>query len=201
MPDLYVLRHGQTDWNAEGRLQGATDVPLNEVGRAQAKRNGEALAAHLPDPSALRYAASPLKRASETLAIARAAMGLEADDFERDERLMEARFGSWEGRLMREIASEEPDDWEAARRDRWNVTPPGPEGTAESFKTLAARVETFLCERFHAGTGDMLVATHGGTMRVIRVLFGESAPEIVGTLDTPQDKVLRIRDGAMIEWI
>ncbi|MEM7567977.1 MAG: histidine phosphatase family protein, partial [Pseudomonadota bacterium] len=182
MPDLYVLRHGQTDWNAEGRLQGATDIPLNALGRSQARRNGEALAAHLPDPSALRYAASPLRRASETLAIAREAMGLEREDFHRDERLMEARFGAWEGRLMRDIKAEEPDLWEAARLDRWNVTPPGAEGTAESFKTLAARVEAFLAETIHTASDDMLVATHGGTMRVIRVLFGESAPEIVGTL-------------------
>lgn len=201
MATLYVLRHGQTDWNAEGRLQGASDIPLNAIGRAQAVRNGQALAAHLPDASSLAYTASPLIRASETLALARAEMGLDPEGFAKDERLMEARFGSWEGRLMRDISAEEPGAWEAARRDRWNEIPPGADGTAESFKMLAARVEAFLNETFRAGAGDALIATHGGVMRVVRVIFGESPADIVGTLDTPQDRVMAIRDGAAISWV
>ena len=201
MATLYVLRHGETDWNAEGRLQGATDVPLNATGRAQAVRNGRALAAQLPDASKLAFTASPLRRASETLAIARGEMGLDPDGFATDPRLMEARFGTWEGRLMTDISAEQPELWKAARADRWNVVPPGTDGTTESFKMLAARVEAFLDETFRAGAGDALISTHAGVMRVVRVIFGESPAETVGRLETPQDRVMVVRDGAPISWM
>lgn len=200
MPTLYVLRHGQTDWNAAGRLQGATDIPINETGRAQARRNGRALAAHISDPAALAFASSPLVRATETLDIALAEMGVEAEPL-RDARLMEARFGTWEGRLMTDISVEEPDAWETARKDRWRVTPPGAPGTAENFETLAARVEDFLEETFLAGDADMLVATHGGVMRVVSVIFGHGDADDVGALPTPQDRVMAVRPGGTVDWI
>ena len=201
MGTLYVVRHGQTDWNAEGRLQGASDIPLNAHGREQARRNGQALRVHLTDATALSYTASPLQRASETLSIVRRELGLEANAFERDARLMEARFGQWEGRLMRDIAIEDPDAWQAARGDRWNTIPPGAEGTTESLRMLATRVEGFLEETFHGSTGGRIIATHGGVMRVIRVLFGETPAERIGTLETPQDRVMAVRDGTTISWI
>lgn len=201
MPTLYVLRHGETDWNAAGRLQGSTDVPLNDRGRAQAARNGDALAAHLADPGALLYASSPLRRAHETIRIARVRMGLPQDGAALDDRLMEARFGTWEGRLMSEIKVAEADHWARARDDRWSVTPPGPEGTAENFETVARRVKAFLDEAFFAQDRDMLVTVHGGVMRVIRVIVGETTPERVGTLDTPQDRVMTVSPHARIDWI
>lgn len=55
---LYVIRHGQTDWNAEGRLQGQTDIPLNDIGRAQATGNGEKLAGLIDDPAGFHFVSS-----------------------------------------------------------------------------------------------------------------------------------------------
>ena len=69
---IYFVRHGQTDWNAEKRLQGQTDIPINARGRAQARRNGRLLAGYLADPAALDYVASPLGRTRETMEILRA---------------------------------------------------------------------------------------------------------------------------------
>ena len=74
---LYFIRHGETDWNAVQRYQGQTDIPLNDKGRAQAARNGRTLISRLgPAAATLDYVASPLSRASETMAIVRREMGL-----------------------------------------------------------------------------------------------------------------------------
>ena len=79
---FYLIRHGQTDWNAEGRFQGTVDIPLNETGRRQAKRNGLAFKADLPDVSGWRFVSSPLSRARETMEIIRANAGLSPKDYD-----------------------------------------------------------------------------------------------------------------------
>ena len=73
-PPIYFLRHGETDWNAAGRLQGRADIPLNAKGRGQARRNGGMLAELIDKPSAMHFVASPLTRTRETMQIARACL-------------------------------------------------------------------------------------------------------------------------------
>ena len=68
---LYFIRHGQTDWNAELRLQGQRDIPINETGRAQAARNGRKLSETITQPDHYEFVASPLSRTRETLEILR----------------------------------------------------------------------------------------------------------------------------------
>ena len=94
-PFLY-LRHGETAWNREGRMQGATDIPLNETGRAQA----HAAAETLRDVHIDRIISSPMARAAETADIVGAAKGLVPT---RDERLKERYFGAFDGLLLSEI--------------------------------------------------------------------------------------------------
>ena len=81
---IYFIRHGETDWNAQARYQGQADVPMNETGRAQARRNGEALRALLPGIAGADLVASPLQRARETMRIVRATLDLDPDAFEVD---------------------------------------------------------------------------------------------------------------------
>jgi broad specificity phosphatase PhoE len=71
---IYFVRHGETDWNREARLQGQRDVPLNALGRVQAGEAGRKLAALVPDPGSLAYIASPLGRTRETMELLRGAM-------------------------------------------------------------------------------------------------------------------------------
>src|SRR5690606_32679256 len=71
---IYFVRHGQTDWNAEGRLQGQEDTSLNDLGRSQATGNGERLAELIPDASLFDFVSSPLWRTRETMERVRAAM-------------------------------------------------------------------------------------------------------------------------------
>ncbi len=94
---MIFVRHGETDWNVEGRLQGQRDIPLNANGRAQASRNGETVAAAFPDIATYDFVSSPLERSRESMGIARAAMGLDPVLYARDDRLREIPFGAGEG--------------------------------------------------------------------------------------------------------
>lgn len=137
---LVLVRHGQTDANARGLLQGRIDLPLSDVGRAQAR----VLAAVVP--SAARLIASPLRRARETAA----AFGPEIDV---DERWIELDYGELDGRPIAEVT---PDVWAAWRADP-HFTPPG----GESLVTLGARVRG-ACEELldEARDRDVVVVSH-----------------------------------------
>src|SRR5262245_42093583 len=100
-PILYFVRHGETDWTRERRLQGQHDIPLNPLGRMQAQRCGALLkgllAADGLTPPDYDYVSSPLGRARETMEIMRGVMGLDPSAYRTDARLMEMSFGRWEG--------------------------------------------------------------------------------------------------------
>jgi broad specificity phosphatase PhoE len=107
MPVLYYVRHGETDLNRQGRLQGRRDIPLNAHGRRQAAECGVLLrdlfARDHRQAQDLKYVSSPLKRARETMEILRATLGLQAHDYEIDARLIEIAYGEWEGLTLQEI--------------------------------------------------------------------------------------------------
>jgi broad specificity phosphatase PhoE len=190
---LYFVRHGETDWNRAQRFQGHRDIPVNATGRAQAKRNGVQLAALLGvRAAALKYIASPLERASETMRILRAEMGLEATDFQTDDRLKEINYGSWEGQPWNEIAALDRHGYAARQADPWNWQPRG----GESYSMLAERVDAWLGDV----VGDTVVVAHGGVSRAMRALIlGLSAEEIM-RLEVPQDLILVIEKGT-VRWL
>src|SRR5258705_11722534 len=119
-PLLYYVRHGLTDWNVEGRLQGRHDIPLNDEGRAQAVRCGDILQELFEregrEAGDYGYVSSPLVRATETMDIVRAALGLERAGYRTDKRLPEIAFGTWEGLTYPAVLVREPDVVE--RRER-----------------------------------------------------------------------------------
>jgi broad specificity phosphatase PhoE len=194
MPLIYFLRHGETDWNAAGRIQGHLDAPLNDKGRGQAARNGRALAATVADAWAFDYVSSPLVRASETMEIVRRELGLDANGYRTDLRLREYNLGDWQGRLYADIERDFPDVIAEQRRDSWNFVYPGEGG--ESFALLSARVLAWLAEIDR----DTVVTTHGGVMRCLRRHFLGLDTTATFELDIPQDRVLRIESGVP-SWI
>ncbi len=107
-PLVYFVRHGETDWNAEGRLQGQADTDINALGRGQADRNGRRLAALIADASAFDFVASPMRRTRETMERIRHAMGLDPHGYRLEPRLIEVHFGGWQGRTFAEIEADEP---------------------------------------------------------------------------------------------
>ena len=145
---LLFLRHGQTDWNAQGLFQGRTDIPLNETGREQARAQAEALVSHEP-PVDVIYA-SPLLRASETAEIVQQALGVPIDF---DERLVERCFGDLEGTPIVRGQDEEG----LARHG------------AESFSVLHERVKGFLDDIAVRRPGQcVLVVAHGNVGRMVQ---------------------------------
>src|SRR5262245_4272157 len=110
-PILYYVRHGLTDWNAGGRLQGQLDIPLNQTGRAQAAccagilRDLFARDGHAAQD--LDYVSSSLKRATESMEIVRATLGLSPMGYRVDPRLAELGFGDWEGLTYDEVLTRE----------------------------------------------------------------------------------------------
>ena len=111
-PIIYYIRHGETSWNAEGRLQGAQDIPLNDLGRKQAAHAGNVLAELLArdgrDKSALPFVASPLGRARATKELVRRALKLPPEDYALDDRLREIGYGVWEGSTLAEMQAADP---------------------------------------------------------------------------------------------
>jgi probable phosphoglycerate mutase len=192
MPLIYFLRHGQTGFNAEGRIQGSIDVPLNAHGRTQAQRNGGVLNELISDKGRFDFVASPLLRTRQTMEIVRAAMGLPQEGYRTDGRLEEVRFGAWGGMTMAEIAQRDPETYARRLADIWNVAPPD----GECFRDFYARVMDWL-----AGvTADSIVVAHGGVSRCLRGHFLKLTPQEMAHLDVPQDKVLMI-EGDKLTWL
>jgi len=155
---LLLVRHGETDWNRDGRWQGGSDTRLNDVGREQARALAEQLDGEL---DFISY--SDLARARETAEIVAAELGLEV---RLDPRLRERGFGSWEGLTTIEIEERFAD----AHR-RWLAGEGAGADDAEAFEDFSARVEDFLSDvlRLHPGE-EVLVISHGGSIRVIHAL-------------------------------
>lgn len=195
LPHLYLCRHGQTDWNAEGRLQGQEDVPLNALGRAQAKRNGGYLRNILADRAReFRFLSSPLSRAAETMRIIRTELALNPDDFATDERLVELHFGDWQGSTIKELRARDPEGIAARKADKWNFVPPGPD--AESYAMLAERVRPV----FKALDEPTIVTAHGGITRCFLHCYGNLDADAASHVDIPQDRILHYRDAA-VSWV
>jgi probable phosphoglycerate mutase len=154
---IWLARHGETADNADGRVQGSIDTPLNDRGRAQAHRlAGEAAALNV---SAVY--SSQLARALETAEIVAARIGLQP---RVDRRFAESYRGEWEGRLLSDIERDEPDAWHAWRRGQHDFRFPGGESLAEHV----ARVGDALREVEQPA----LVVCHGGTVRAALVACG-----------------------------
>jgi broad specificity phosphatase PhoE len=151
---LLIWRHGQTEWNAVDRVQGQTDVGLDEVGRRQASLSAPAIAALRPDV----IVSSDLSRAADTAAVL---AGLTGQDVALDPRLRERNYGRMQGYLLTEIAERWPEEYA-----QWRAGAPVPELGAESSEELADRS----CAAFRDAAervpgGTVVIVTHGGSAR------------------------------------
>ncbi|HCX77835.1 MAG TPA: alpha-ribazole phosphatase [Firmicutes bacterium] len=151
---LYLARHGQTDWNCQGRYQGQIDIPLNDRGREEARSLAEKLQQSRP----VAIWASDLSRARETAAIVAAPHNLPV---QIHPGLREMHFGSWQGLTWQQIEQRFPEAWRLWTEDPLGYNIPGAESVGE-METRFKQALLEICGKYPGGT--VFVVTHGGPM-------------------------------------
>jgi probable phosphoglycerate mutase len=194
---IVFVRHGQTGYNAENRLQGQRDVPLDGKGREQASAVGRILRAHMGAglsrlDAAGAFWASPLGRTRQTMELARVAMGLSPQQYRVDARLMELTFGDWEGLKWDEVEARHPEGIKARQAGKWDFAPPH----GESYASLVERVGGWLVER----EDDTFVVSHGGVARALMVILAGVATSVAADAQIWQGRAL-IFDKAAFSWV
>lgn len=187
LPPLWLLRHGQTEWNREGRLQGWRDSPLTEQGKAQASKARHRLEAQGlgPESDTLRLA-SPLGRAVKT---ARLIFG--DHGFETDRRLIEIGTGDWTGLRLKTLQAEHPELFAQGPRIWYDAAPDG-----EKFAGLARRIRDFYADLPAQAAGRaVVIITHGVTLRMLRAQALGHEVEQETHIDFPQDAIHHIENG------
>jgi probable phosphoglycerate mutase len=179
---IYLLRHGQTEMNAEGRLQGQRDSPLTARGRGQAAAMGDLLATVMDDPAAASWVCSPLGRARHTAEIVAARLAVDAAGIGLEPRL---------GLTRAEIEAREPDLWQARLADKWDFVIPG----GESYAMVAVRARAWLAEQ--RPEAPVVAVCHGAFGRILRGLYLGASAEEIFALDEPQDALFRLTGGVV----
>ena len=178
-PPLYILRHGETEWNAQNRLQGRFDSALTAQGRAQALAQRRILEAR--DLSGFIALTSPQGRAFHTASIALEGV---VDGIETDNRLREIGVGDWAGRARTDLMTIVPD-----ARDTFDLYETAPGG--EGFHTLRTRCTAFLEDL----KGPAILITHGITSRMLRLIVLGLKTEALRDLPGGQGVVFHLEGG------
>jgi broad specificity phosphatase PhoE len=181
---IYLVRHGETEWNVARRLQGRQESPLTPRGRGQAAAMADLLAdlVAIEPPRELRLVSSPLGRARQTAEAIATRLDL---PLELDDRLAEIAFGDWEGRLHDEVAPTHP---EVLATREWLVSAPG----GETFEEVWARAAAFLAEQPPETNRQVIAVSHGVTGRVIRGCYGGLSRRETLTQSVPHGAVWRL---------
>jgi broad specificity phosphatase PhoE len=184
---IFLVRHGETEWNRARRYQGWRDSPLTLAGIAQAAALGRRLAA-LPDAADAEIVASPLGRARHTAEIIAACLG-RARPPRLDARLREVSLGAWDGLRRKEVRARLGPRF--AEWEWYFLTPDG-----ESYDAFAGRLAAWLGD---AGDGPLIAVCHGVATRVLRGLYAGLPRAAALRLAVPQDRIFRLSDGAIEE--
>ncbi|MEX0736238.1 MAG: 2,3-bisphosphoglycerate-dependent phosphoglycerate mutase [Bacteroidota bacterium] len=190
MPNLVLLRHGESQWNLENRFTGWVDVPLSPKGVKEAHEAGEKLKSYKFD----KAYSSVLKRANDTLSIVLKIIGQESLPTDHDQALNERHYGALQGLNKAETAKKYGDDQVKIWRRSYDVPPPkdvtelNPDGYSESLKDTAARTlpyfESKILPDILAGR-DVIVTAHGNSLRSIVMKLDNLTREQVLELNIP----------------
>jgi broad specificity phosphatase PhoE len=195
-PTIYYIRHGETQWNADGRLQGVQDIPLNDLGRKQAANAGGILAGLFArdgrSETSLNFVASPLGRARSTMELVRGSLKLPPHDYAVDDRLREIGYGQWEGSTLSQMQQENPAVFAARAINKWTVPPPDGESYAE--------VQARMTDWYNQLTADTVAVAHGGTARALMVALGIETPDRAADLTIEQGAVYVFGDGGLAKY-
>jgi probable phosphoglycerate mutase len=193
---IYYIRHGETSWNAAGRLQGTQDTALNELGRKQAVQSAHILADLFArdgrDKTQIPYLSSPQLRARTTMELMRGALNISPRAYATDDRLREIGYGQWEGSTLAEMQAADPASFAKRLADKWRVAPDG----GETYGAVQLRMR----EWYDQVRGDMVVVAHGGTARALMVALGFETPASASDLPIAQGAVYVFGDGGLKKY-
>lgn len=184
--ELYVVRHGETVWNVEQRVQGRLDSALTVDGQAQAGVNGECIRS-LGEVQLV--IASPLGRTRETAYLINSFVGA---PIQFEDALMERDCGDWSGFTLAELEAQFPQAFAERNRDPFHHRPPN----GENLPDMLARVQPFLDSLFQLEHDAIALVTHGIMSRAILTYFLDLGPVEASRVRHPNDLVYRLRFGA-----
>jgi broad specificity phosphatase PhoE len=182
MTTLYLIRHGETDWNVEGRWQGHADVPLNKRGLQQAAQ----IAQQLAGAGLAAIYSSDLQRAQATAQALSAASGLPV---QTDPRLREINQGEWQGLLAEEVEARYGEILRLRRLDPLEAGPPGGETVKQVLERVIAAIEDI---RNNHPLERVAVVSHGFALALVRVHYQGHPINDVWKLIPPNDQWLEM---------
>jgi len=188
---IYLVRHGQTEFNVERRIQGNGDSPLTALGREQARRMGATLRSLIGDGKAAIFA-SPLGRTRATAVILAEAAGIDAGGIVYDDDLKEIHMGVWEGLTSHQIALDWP-DFPSRDALEWHFTSPD----GERFEGMSDRLARALARVADHPARHRIIVSHGVAGRLLRGLHGGLPRRETLSLDIPQDAFFVLEQGGI----
>lgn len=183
MKTLFIVRHGQTLWNVEQRMQGRLDSALTDAGKAQAISHGQLLKSL---GGIEQMFVSPSGRTQETAFLLNSFLGAQMST---NEVLMERDCGIWSGLTIEEVRGQFPKEWEARQRDPYGHRPPGGENTQD----LVQRVANFV-DRLHGQPSKRIaIVTHAVMSRAILTHLLDLDPALSGQVRHPNNALYQIQ--------
>ena len=188
-PPIYFIRHGETDWNREGRIQGQIDIPLNDTGHQQAVAISRSLKTFLRDTRIDLFVASPLTRTRQTMGYLLREFGLPENRAETEPAMLELAFGIWEGRFFKDLKTDPQYPKNLEERFRWR-----PED-GESYEEGRERVKQWIGRL----DGPTVIVAHGAIGRCLIGQVSDLPPAALIKAPAPQGHFCRLQDGR-IDW-
>ena len=189
LPVIYFIRHGETDWNKQGLIQGSVETELNALGILQVQAVANALVQKREELFGFQFVCSPQHRAQQTMGYITSALGISMEQVKIEPRVRELGFGIWEGKPFWELKDSPIYPADAETRYDWR-----PEG-GESYADGVARVDDWLSTVML----PTLVVAHGAVGRCLMGYVAGVKPADIVTLKTPQGCYCKLENGT-ISW-
>ena len=189
LPKIYLIRHGQTVWNAEGRYQGQLNSPLTAKGEAQARANGEKLLGYLKDTDEFAFYSSPLGRASSTAKIIANIIDFDKEKIRFDNRIQEINYGIFEGKTKHYCQTELKELFDAREANKWSYTLEG----GESYETVSIRLKEWLSTL--ESSKPIVMVAHEMINRTLRGIYLGLESEVMLKLRQPNDVLILLEQG------
>jgi broad specificity phosphatase PhoE len=188
-PPIYFVRHGETDWNREGRIQGQIDIPMNSAGHLQSEAVARGLKLHIGKAKIDRLISSPLLRARQTIGYLCRELDFPEERVEIAPAITELSFGVWEGRFFRELKTSADYPTDLLGHFYWRPK------DGESYEDGLERIKQWTGRL----DGLTVIVSHGAIGRCLIGLVSDLSPEDLVSVRTPQGSFCRLENG-QIEW-